>query len=84
LFYTPNAHLGIAVSLLLVGRIIYRLVEVFVLGKVPPPGQPDDFAITPLTLSVVGVLAGYYVVYAAGLVRRRAALLRDAPGESEA
>ncbi|MEO7762673.1 MAG: hypothetical protein ABIS68_12270 [Casimicrobiaceae bacterium] len=28
LYYTPNAHLGIALSLLLVGRVIYRLLEV--------------------------------------------------------
>jgi hypothetical protein len=76
LFYTPNAHLGVGLSLLLIGRVIYRLVEVFVFGHVPPPTEPNDFAITPLTLGVVGLLAGYYIVYAAGLVRSRSALLR--------
>ncbi len=29
LFYTPNAHLGIALSLLFVARIVYRLFEVY-------------------------------------------------------
>lgn len=29
LFYTPNVHLGITLSLLFVGRIIYRFVEVY-------------------------------------------------------
>ena len=85
LFYTPNAHLGIGLSLLLTGRVIYRLVEVFVFGHVPPPAEPNDFAITPLTLGVVGLLAGYYVVYAAGLVRKRSALRagpRKADGEA--
>jgi hypothetical protein len=77
LFYTPNAHLGIGLSLLLIGRVIYRLVDVFVFGHVPPPTEPNDFAITPLTLGVVGLLAGYYIVYAAGLVRSRSALLRQ-------
>jgi len=84
-FYTPNAHLGIGLSLLLTGRVIYRLVEVFVFGHVPPPAEPNDFAITPLTLGVVGLLAGYYVVYAAGLVRKRSALRagpRKADGEA--
>jgi hypothetical protein len=76
LFYTPNGHLGIGLSLLLLGRVLYRLFDVFVLGHVPPPAEPNDFAITPLTLAVVGLLAGYYIAYAAGLVRRRAALLR--------
>jgi hypothetical protein len=52
---------------------------------VPPPAEPNDFAITPLTLGVVGLLAGYYIVYAAGLVRKRSALRagpRKADGEA--
>jgi hypothetical protein len=78
LFYTPNAHLGIALSLLLVGRIVYRLFEVFVMGALPARGQPDDFTTTPLTLGVFGLLAGYYMVYAAGLLHWRAGLRRNA------
>jgi hypothetical protein len=81
LFYTPNAYLGIGLSLLLVGRVIYRLVEVFVFGVAPAPAEPNDFAVTPLTLGVVGLLAGYYIVYSAGLVRARAALLRGPIGK---
>lgn len=75
LFYTPNAHLGIALSLLFVGRIVYRLVEVFALD----PGRPRsgaEFAQSPLTLAVFGLLAGYYIGYAIGLVRWRFAVLR--------
>src|SRR5882724_13381640 len=41
LFYTPNAHLGIALSLLFVGRIAYRLVEVYALGTALRPGGID-------------------------------------------
>ena len=70
LFYTPNAHLGIALSLLLVGRVAYRLFEVYALGL----AAPDDlsgFAASMLTLALFGVLAGYYVSYAIGLVRWR-------------
>jgi hypothetical protein len=70
LFYTPNAHLGIALSLLFVGRIVWRLVEVFVLSPQLPHGT-DDFARSPLTLAVFGLLAGYYVTYAIGLLRWR-------------
>lgn len=75
LFYTPNAHLGIALSLLFVGRIAYRLYEVFVL-------HPDalrsaaEFARSPLTLGVFGLLAGYYIGYAIGLARWRAGVFR--------
>ena len=75
LFYTPNAHLGIALSLLFVARIVYRLVEVYVIA----PGMPNglgDFARSPLTLAVFGLLAGYYISYAVGLVRWRFRVLR--------
>lgn len=75
LFYTPNAHLGIALSLLFVGRIIYRFVEVYAIN----PGVPhdlNDFAGSPVTLAVFGLLAGYYIAYAIGLVRWRIRVLR--------
>ena len=61
----------------------YRLVELLVMGAVPPPGQPDDFAITSLTLGGVGLLSGYCIVYAAGLVRWRSALLRAPIGDGD-
>lgn len=70
LFYTPNAHLGIALSLLFVARIAYRLVEVYVLEPDVPRGM-EDFVRSLLTLSVFGMLSGYYIAYAIGLVRWR-------------
>jgi hypothetical protein len=79
LFYTPNAHLGIALSLLFVGRILYRLVEMYALGLPgPAAGGPgaQDFARSPLTLGVFGLLAGYYVGYAIGLVRWRMGVMQ--------
>jgi hypothetical protein len=69
LFYTPNAHLGIALSLVLLGRIIYRLIQVYsISGSAAPPPQ-INYATTPLTLVIFGTLAGYYVTYAIGLLR---------------
>jgi hypothetical protein len=70
LFYTPNAHLGIALSLLLIGRLAYRAVQVY---AVHGSFQADSaaFARSPLTLVIFGTLAGYYVAYAAGLLRWR-------------
>jgi len=75
LFYTPNVHLGIALSLLFVGRIVYRFVEVYVLEPAVFHGI-EDFARSTLTLAVFGLLAGYYISYAAGLVRWRFRILR--------
>jgi hypothetical protein len=78
LFYTPNVHLGIGLSLLFVARVAYRLVEVY---AIEPTGahSAHEFAHTPLTLAVFGLLAGYYVTYAIGLQRWRFRSLRDNP-----
>jgi hypothetical protein len=68
LYYTPSAHLGIALSALLVCRIAYR----FAVGGLPDPGAgsaPPGANLTPLTLLLIGTLAGYYTTYALGLVR---------------
>jgi hypothetical protein len=67
LFYTPSAHLGIALSLLLVCRIAYR----FMVNGLPGSagGPPPATALTPLTLLILGTLAGYYCTYAIGLLR---------------
>lgn len=73
LYYTPNAHLGIALSLLFIGRIVYRMVEVTVLAPHLPQGA-EDFARSPLTLLVFGLMAGYYLRYAVGLLRWRNSL----------
>lgn len=66
-FYTPNARIGVLVSLLFIGRLLYRGYEFYVLKSV----QPQDFVSSPLTLLVFGVLAGYYTAYASGLLRWR-------------
>lgn len=79
LFYTPNAHLGIALSLLFIGRLAYRFIELYLAA---PGLRPDaaDFGRSPLTLAIFGLLAGYYVGYAFGLLRWKASLVRlEAP-----
>jgi len=75
LFYTPNAHLGIALSLLFVARIAYRLFEIYAAEPEMHHGM-GDFVRSPLTLAVFGLLAGYYISYAIGLVRWRFGVLR--------
>jgi hypothetical protein len=70
LFYTPNAHLGIALSLLFVLRLAWR----FVVGQTAGHGlDPQSLQIggNPLTMAIFGTLAGYYVTYAIGLLRWR-------------
>jgi hypothetical protein len=75
LFYTPNAHLGIALSLLLVLRIAYRVVMLQASGQGFDP-QSMQMGTSPLTMAIFGTLAGYYVTYAIGLLRWRAQVSR--------
>lgn len=76
LYYTPNAHIGIALSMLFVARIIYRFVEIHAFDAATTGNHAVDFARSPLTLAVFGLLAGYYVGYAIGLVRWRARVMQ--------
>lgn len=80
LFYTPSAHVGIAVSLLFVGRLLYRLIQMYAIsGASAPRGDPNlQYATTPLTMLIFGVLAGYYVTYAIGLLRWKASIKTEA------
>jgi hypothetical protein len=74
LFYTARTHLGVALSLLFLGRLAYRLIQIYVLTEHATAAGPNDFTRSPLTLVIFGTLAGYYVTYAIGLLRwRRAA-----------
>jgi hypothetical protein len=74
LFYTPNAHLGIALSLLFIGRIAYRFAQLYLIGSDGASSTPDAFLRSPWTLLIFGTLAGYYVCYAVGLLRWRRSL----------
>ena len=63
-FYTPNTHIGIALSALFIGRMLYRfwvLRDAATATGHPPPFQ------SPLTFFIFGLIAGYYLVYYFGL-----------------
>jgi hypothetical protein len=71
-FYTPNTYLGLAMTLLLVGRIVYRVV---VLASMTNTGvRPPGFMQSPLTLAVYGLMAGYYITYYVAVLRRSPAV----------
>jgi len=78
LFYIPNAHIGIALSVIFGARVVYRLFQLYSMDPNVQP-NPADFASSPLTLSIFGLLAGYYMTYAVGLIRYRTDIARQAP-----
>ena len=73
LYYVPHTYTGIAVSLLFLGRLVYRLIQAYGAGThasgsagLDPARQAFGTAgmlRSPLTLGLFYVLVGYYVCY---------------------
>jgi hypothetical protein len=72
LYYVPHTYTGIAVSLLFLGRLVYRLMQAY--GSTHAPHSagadaanqafaPASMLQSPLTLGLFYVLMGYYVCY---------------------
>jgi hypothetical protein len=67
-FYTPNPYIGVAISILFVGRLLYRL---FMLSTVSEkPMQAPPLMQSSLSFLVFGLLAGYYMAYYIGVLMR--------------
>lgn len=69
-YYTPNSFLGISISVLLIGRVLYRFL---MFSSFDPATQPQTPGLgqSPLTLGLFGLTAGYYLAYHAGLFAKR-------------
>jgi len=67
-YFTPNAPIGMLVALLFLGRMAYRAYQLY-----EAHGQlaHHEFVTSPLTLFIFGILAGYYMTFAAGLLAWR-------------
>ena len=72
LYYVPHTYTGIAVSLLFLGRLVYRLVQVYGSTHAAHTAgaeaasqtfAPTSMVQSPLTLGLFFVLMGYYVCY---------------------
>jgi hypothetical protein len=64
-FYTPNTHIGVALSVLFVGRIAYRFI---VSGNAAAAQNPAMQFQSPLTLFILALTVGYYLVYQTGIL----------------
>ncbi len=80
--YTPNPYLGVSISLLLIGRMLYRLAVILPhlqRGQPPPPLSMSS----RFTAGLIGLVLGYYLVFGAGVWwrgQRMAARLRTEEG----
>jgi hypothetical protein len=91
LYYVPHTYAGIAVSLLVAGRIAYRLVQIYSAGGLvsagagpgnsPAGAPPASMVQSPLTVGILYVLIGYYLCYYGWLLWKSK---RIAPGDLEA
>jgi hypothetical protein len=70
LYFTQSKYIGIGLTLLVVGRLVYRAVQGY-LASAGFTQLPVGLVKSPLTLFVVGMLAGYQFWYSLGLLRWR-------------
>jgi Protein of unknown function (DUF1453) len=70
-FYTPHLYIGIAVTALFVGRILYRIALLYGMTGAASSGagQMPVADSNPLTLGILFLTASYYIVYCTGLLR---------------
>jgi hypothetical protein len=70
-FYTPHTYIGLLVTALFVGRLLYRYLSVYN-GALPTAPAGDGAAMFhgPFTLAAFGVVVGYYVLFYLGILQR--------------
>ena len=80
IFYMPNIYIGLGITALLLGRLLYRFVVLYPSMKAAAQANDADAfsAIhkSPLTFGIFALIIGYYVVYNIALLllsRRHAA-----------
>ncbi len=87
--YVPNPWIGALLTVLLLGRLAWRLMVIWpqlqhAQAAARGPGmqmQSMGYASSPLTMLVIGLLVGYYIVYYSGvLVHHRRFLQTHAGG----
>ncbi|MGA8277870.1 MAG: DUF1453 domain-containing protein [Rhodanobacteraceae bacterium] len=75
-WYTPHGYIGVAISLVLLGRLLYRFLVIYpTLQAGARAGGAYPIAAyqrSPLTLALLAAVVAYYVVYLVGVLLRSA------------
>lgn len=80
-FYTPHMYIGVLVTALFIGRILYRFVSIYAgahglalagpgLGDPNAYQNPYAYQRSPATLALFGAFVGYYLVYYIGVMTK--------------
>ena len=77
-FYTPHTYIGMIVSALFLGRLVYRVAVSYEAAQAaaqagaqaPPPDLASMYQNSPLTVALFGVLVTYYVVFNLGVLQK--------------
>lgn len=68
-FFTPPSRMGILVAMLLVARVIYLGIEIYMNQGSNRPNP--RFTDSPITMLCLGMTAAYFATFSAGLMRWR-------------
>ena len=92
--YVPNPWIGALLTVLLLGRLVWRLMVVLpqmqrestaASQAVGYQGSPmAGYTSSPLTMLVIGLLVGYYIVYFSGLLIHHRRFQQTHPGTTAA
>jgi hypothetical protein len=81
-FYTPHTYIGLLVTALFLGRLVYRYSGMLSAPQ-PAPGGPNAnplaaFQNSPWTAGIFGVLVAYYILYYLGILLKSRSLSQPA------
>lgn len=84
--YVPNPWIGALLTLVLLARLGWRLLVMWpqlqqaqMMAATGAPPHPFGHVSTPLTMLVIGLLIGYYIVYYSGVLVHHRRFLRAHP-----
>lgn len=77
--YVPNAWIGLGLTALLLGRLLYRFMVLYPELTHAGAGGYAGYQRSPLTMAIFGLLVGYYIAYYAGLLIHHRRLRGTAP-----
>lgn len=78
--YVPNPWIGLALTTLLLGRLLYRFMVLYPeMSHVAAGGGYANFQRSPLTMALFGLLVGYYIANYAGLLLHHRRVLATLP-----